>query len=472
MEFPYDQTSKDSILAYAKELLGNSLRKLHPDSVAYSSGKGSMGQSVEMYHFLYHPNDKPEPDFPEAGVELKCTPIKQNADGSMVSKERLVLNIIDYVKEAQSTFYTSSFWQKNQFLLLMFYLHEKGIDVVDLIFKIVRFWNFPDVDLKIIKDDWEKLHWKMAHGLAHEISEGDTLYLGACTKGSKSGVEMREQFVQGAEKAQQRAYSIKQKYINTIILDSLLHPEMCSGVYMSVAQRKKIEKTISKASNAVKSLGEYEQGETFEDLIERRFARYYGKTVYEIEKMTGKEVTSSPKSISNAVIHVILGVTTPKIKEFEKANLQQKSIRLEPNGRLVESMVFEQIKYREIVEEEEWEDSVLYNLLTRRFLFVVFKKDSSGDNKKATLEKVFFWTMPRKDLEIASRFWEDTKNKIAADDFEHFWKLSDHNICHVRPKAKNNQDKMEAPSGRMITKKGYWLNAEYIQSVINGVISK
>ena len=82
------------------------------------------------------------------------------------------------------------------------------------------------------------------------------------------------------------------------------------------------------------------------------------------------------------------------------------------------------------------------------------------------LEKVFFWTMPHKDLAIAKCFWQDTKEKIAADDFSHFWKLSDHKICHVRPKAKNNTDKMETPSGRMITKKGYWLNAEYILDVI------
>lgn len=26
---------------------------------------------------------------------------------------------------------------------------------------------------------------------------------------------------------------------------------------------------------------------------------------------------------------------------------------------------------------------------------------------------------------------------------------------------------MEAPSGRMVTKKGYWLNAEYILNIVN-----
>lgn len=467
MKLPYDHTSKESILEYGRLLLGKTLKELHPDAVEYSTGKGRMGQSVEKYHFGYMPNSEADPDFTEAGVELKCTPMKVNADGSMVSKERLVLNIIDYVSEAQTTFHTSSFWHKNQLILLMFYLHENGINVIDLIFKIVRLWDFPDVDRKIIQDDWNKLHWKMAHGLAHEISEGDTLYLGACPKGSKAGAEMRNQYLSGAPKAQQRAYSIKSKYLNTIILESLLHPEMYDDVFISEAQRHRIEQTVAEASNLVNSLDEYEEEETFEQLVERRFTPYYGKNVYEIEAMTGWEISNNPKSISNKVIHAILGVKTPRIKEFEKANLQQKSIRLEPSGVLKESMVFSQIDYKGIVEEDEWEDSVWYETLTQRFLFVVFRKSTDKDNKKAVLEKVFFWTMPRKDLAVARKFWEDTKAKIAADDFTHFWKLGDHNVCHVRPKAKDNTDTMEAPSGRMVTKKGYWLNAEYILSVVN-----
>lgn len=467
MNLPYNHTSKESILNYGRQLLGKSLRELHPNATEYSTGKGRMGQSVEKYHFGYSPNSEAEPDFVEAGVELKCTPLKVNKDGSMVSKERLVLNIIDYVAEAQKTFLTSSFWHKNQWILLMFYLHENGLNVVDLIFKIVRLWNFPDVDRKIIQDDWEKLHWKMTHGLAHEISEGDTLYLGACPKGSKSGAEMRIQYIPNAPKAQQRAYTIKSKYLNTIILESLLHPEMCDGVYISDNQKKKIEETVAEASNLVNSLDEYEGKETFEQLVERRFTPYYGKNIYEIEQTTGWKISNNPKSISNKVIHAILGVKTPKIREFEKANLQQKSIRLEPSGTLKESMVFSQIDYKGIVEETEWEDSVWYETLTQRFLFVIFRKSPDQDDKKAILEKVMFWTMPRKDLEVAKLFWEDTRSKIASDDFTHFWKLSDHNICHVRPKAKNNNDTMETPSGREVPKKGYWLNAEYIQGIVS-----
>ena len=34
----------------------------------------------------------------------------------------------------------------------MFYLHEEGKLPFDVIFKIVRYWKFPETDLKSIKD--------------------------------------------------------------------------------------------------------------------------------------------------------------------------------------------------------------------------------------------------------------------------------------------------------------------------------
>lgn len=466
MEYPYDINSKISILDYGRLLLGKSLRMLHPDATDYSTGKGRLGQSVEKYHYKYTPNSESEPDFAEAGLELKCTPLKTNADGSMVSKERLVLNIIDYVNEAKATFENSSFWHKNKYLLLMFYLHESGADVVDLIFKIVRLWNYTDVDIKIIQDDWNKLHDKMLNGLAHEISEGDTLYLGACTKGSKANAELRAQFKKEAPLAQQRAYSLKSKYINTIILDSLLNSEMCNDVFVSEKQKKKIQEEHKKISSLVKSVHEFEGNETFEQLVERKFTPFYGKNIYEIERLTNSDIPNNAKSISNNVVHAILGVKTPKIKEFEKANLQQKTIRLEPNGSLKESMSFSQINYKGIVEEQEWEDSVWYETITQRFLFIVFRKSVDGDNKKAVLEKVFFWAMPCKDLDIACEFWKDTKEKILNDEYSNFWRLGDHKIFHVRPKAKDSNDTVETPSGRREKKKAYWLNAEYIHSIV------
>lgn len=60
---------------------------------------------------------------------------------------------------------------------------------------------------------------KIKAGKAHELSEGDTIYLGACTKGANKLSIVDQPF--SKEKAMKRAFSLKSKYINFIIEKSL-----------------------------------------------------------------------------------------------------------------------------------------------------------------------------------------------------------------------------------------------------------
>ena len=457
---PYDRKSKDSILEHAQRMLGKTLWEMYGEARLLDTGKGSLGNAVEKYHFQYEPNSKSEPDFKEAGVELKCTPLKKASDGSMLSKERLVLNVIDYIEEATKTFDTSSFWKKNALLLLMFYLHEEGKLPYDLIFKIVRYWNFPETDLKIIRDDWTIIHNKILAGKAHEISEGDTLYLAACTKGSKAGAQMRRQ-PKSDKLAPQRAYSIKSKYVNTIILDSLNHPEMHKGLFISEQQKRKILKVQENAESVVRSIYDYRESETFEQLIERKFSPYYGKTIAEVEKMLDVEFSQS-KAMAYDVCKAILGIKSKKIAEFEKAEIAIKTIRLEANGNLKEAMSFPNVNYKEIVHEHFWEDSALYEMFTQRFLFIIFRKPAVKNDKQVRLEKVMFWTMPFEDLKQGKILWNDTRTKVEAGNYEHFMKSSENPVCHIRPKAQNAADTTEGAQGFQVKKMCYWLNREYV----------
>lgn len=462
---PYKPEKKESILNHALLLLGKTLRQVHPDIDAAFGGKGGLGQMVEKYHFLYDINSESHPDFEKAGVELKCTPLKRIKDGSMVSKERLVLNIINYVEEADKTFYESSFWKKNALLLLMFYLHEADKHYLDFIFKIIRLWQIPECDLKIFIDDWNKIHEKIITGRAHELSEGDTLYLGACVKGSKGQQNKREQPFSNIL-ADQRAYSIKSAYLNSIILESSQDAVHSSGVFVSDKQKLRLKTSREKIDSIIKDISDYEQNETFEQLVERKFRPFYGKTIHEIEGLLGVEVSNSPKAVSFSLCRAILGVKTSKIAEFEKAGVQLKTIRLQEDGGLKEAMSFPCIKWTEIVEEQEWVESAWYKMLTHRFFFVVFRKNGNGDDKCATLEKTFFWTMPNADLAQAEAFWADTRDKVKRGDYGSFLRSSQHNICHVRPHARDSHDLMLTPQGTYEKKKSYWLNRDYIQQLV------
>jgi len=458
----YDITSAQSILDYGMKLLGHSLRDLHPDAKIFN-GKGGLGTSVEYYHYDYEPNSESRPDFPEAGLELKCTPLKLLADNSMGSKERLVLNIINYIEEADKSFETCSFWNKNKFLLLMFYLHESGLDPVDMLFKLIRTWTFPEEDLKIIKDDWTKIHSMILDGKADELTEGLTFYLAACVKGSKAGEEMRKQpFSENL--AQQRAYSLKSGYINKILLSSYLDANLKHQLNLSDKRLVALQKKYS-SENVVKNIKAYKRGETFEELIERRMKPYYGKTVAQIVNILNVEINPSSKDFAYHVSRAILGVKSKKIQEFENAGVSLKTIALEANrNKIKESMSFPYIRFVDIV-NQDWEDSEWYNLLTSKFFFVVFRKSADDIKQNMVLEKVFFWNMPHSDLNVAEQLWNDTKQKVIDGDYDNFITTKSHPICHVRPHGTRGQT-VDTPQGIRVQPKCFWLNNDYILDVV------
>lgn len=473
-DLPYNKYDPYSIGQYAKRLLGKNLRAVLDETGSHEyliKGKGTLGQLVEEFYFLYKPNSKAEPDFIEAGLELKTTPVIYSKSNMLKAKERLVFNIINYGEEHQKEFIESSFWKKNKLLLLMFYLHEKDDLDIDLNFKIITLFRFPAVDLKIIKDDWEYLKAKIQAGKAHEISEGDTFYLGACTKGANSSTTRTQPF--SDIPAKQRAYSLKPKYLNALIEKALAGEDLTDQTvgYQQVLHSNSIEDPLVKYSRVdkdgrlspiIQSIDDFHQDETLEDVVIRLFKPYYGFTENMLFSLLGLKATTAKSRYYN-LAKAVLKVSGGQIEEFEKADIELKTIRLEYNGTLKESMSFPQIKYKQIV-NEDWEDSELFETLSRKFFFVIFKKDKAGE---PVLQKVMFWNMPWSDVELMHDIWLDTKRKIAAGDFDRFIKISDHRIGHVRPKGRNATDLMETEAGTFEKRKAFWLHSGYIRQIIN-----
>ncbi|MBS1917921.1 MAG: DNA mismatch repair protein [Bacteroidetes bacterium] len=473
MKLPYNKNDPFSIEKYAKILLNKSIKDvIGQKAVQERIGKGKFGQLIEELYFQYSPNSISQPDFPEAGVELKTSPLKKLGN-SFVSKERLVFNIIDYNTEYKKSFANSSFWKKNSLLLLMFYLYERENIDIDYIFKIIRLWRFPVKDLKIIKEDWEKIVQKIKDGKAHELSEGDTFYLGACTKGANKESTRKQPF--SSIPAKQRAFSLKSKYLNFIIQKSLYEKEELIDIseYKSILEEPEVQvaaeseteyskKFLFDIEPIVKTLNDYRNNESFEELVIRKFIPFYNNTEKQLIKKLNINIETAAKNKFEVISRGILGIKKKKIEEFEKADVQMKTIRIESNNSIKESMSFRQIQFKEII-YEDWEDSEWYQELSRRLFFVIFKADNNNEYR---LMKAFFWSIPQNDMDLLQTVWIDTKRKIKKGDFEHFIKSSDNRIGHVRPKARDSEDLMEAPDGTMQKKKCFWLNSAYIKSVI------
>ena len=205
--------TRESILRRAQEIKGIPLRDVDKTG-RLATGKGAIGTVIEESWFGYTPNSESEPDFPEAGVELKVTPYLRGKNG-IRAKERLVCNIINYMEEYDKTFQTSAFWHKCNTMLLMSYEHLADKPKGDFRIDEAVLFSFPDEDLAIIEHDWETIMEKVRAGRAHELSEGDTLYLAACTKGANASSVRQQPFSELP--AKQRAYSLKSSYMTQIL---------------------------------------------------------------------------------------------------------------------------------------------------------------------------------------------------------------------------------------------------------------
>ena len=458
MTLPYNPKNKQSIIDFAKILKGKTLRDVCDETILKNnySGKGKFGQLLEKFYFQYNPNSVSEADFYEVGMELKSSPLKQLKNKEYRSKERLVLNIINYIKVADQDFETSSFWKKNASLLLVFYLYEIGLKSFDYIIKLVDEWNFPSVDLKIIKNDWELIKTKIVEGKAHELSEGDTFYLGACTKGGKGG-NLRKQ-PNNKIKAKQRAYSLKQGYVNHIIAS------------ISNSSIEIYGKLISDAKQLEK--------QSIEKFVILKFESYYGKTISELNKKFNLKLNPKAKNfyanITNAILNIELG---KEIEEFKKADIIIRTVRLKENDLPEEDVSFSAFKYEELL-KEKWDESKFKEDFTKKFLFIFLKTE----NEKLVLKKVRFWNIPYKDLMKAKKVWTETRKVVRTGNIvkelkgkirrTNFPKKSFNSVSHVRPHAKNTDDTFILPvidkitNANKYTKHCFWLNNSYIKDEI------
>lgn len=469
----YDKTDPISIFEYALPLIDHTLREVVGDDaiVGYNpKNKGELGLMVEELYYHYKRNSSPEPDFREAGVELKTTGLKKLKDMTLQIKERLVVDMINYNEVVNQTFEMSLFYKKFRLLLLLFYLYEKGVEQFDRFFLYVVLWKIPEKDLLIIRHDYEVIINKIRRGEAHLLSEGDTEYLGACRKGDKKSPLRQQPF--SDVRAPGRAFSLKPAYMRTV-LEFIMNSGKKSVV------NYKYRKRVSQIATADEL-----KNDTFENIVLHRFDEYHGLTYEQLCSKIGRNYDLAKHKYALIASRIVMGEfkSANSSEEFKKAGLQLKTIRIEADGSINESMSFENINYSEVYETEEWLDSRLYEIFSGRFLFAIFRADGGEiryHDKKGKLvvensyafDKAFFWTMPVDDLKHAEKYWKHIRQTVLENHIDPDYFNSPRNKrFHVRPKGENAKDltiNPNNPEGAKVKKYCYWFNNDYVREIVN-----
>ena len=431
----YDPTSARSIIEYAKRLEGHTLREMSdaPELQDPHKRKGAFGNAVEEYYFKYALNSDSAPDFAEAGLELKATPLKRTKKGELVAKERLVLTMIDYMTVPAETFESSHLLDKAGDILFIFYIFEPAANPVDYKVELAERWHIPTEDLPQLKKDWETVVNKIRAGHAEDISGSDTLYLEACTKAKNGTVRRKQPF--SDVPAKPRAWALKASYM-TGVERQLLNKSQ-------VIRRETGEEQLSLLA-----------------LIRKRFEPYFGMTQQELMSAFG---ISNSKDACARITKRILGVNEDdEVSELEKANAKPKTLRLKASGRPKEALSFPAFDYFEL-EKTDFKHSDFSVQLDQLYLFVIYREQDDG---KYALAHICFWRMPERDLAEAKRCYDQMRQNVHEGRAEDSVKSSENRCCHVRPHGRDKRDTKPQPHGTPVVKKCFWLNQSYLQGEI------
>lgn len=454
--------NRQEIELISKSAIGKSVNDILNEEIVTiedkDANKGGLGQLIEKYLFGMDNNSDSEPDFMPAGIELKVTPYKKIKGDKLSAKERLVLNIIDYMTEYKNTFRSSHFWYKNNKIQLLWYLWEANKDKKDLIITHEKLLELEkNEDLKQIEEDWNFIINKIREGKAHEISEADTMYLGACSKGANASSTRQQPF--SDIPAMQRAFCFKNSYMTQLV-----------------------RKYIGDYSNAEKVLKDTDA--SFNDFVQNVINKYKGRTQSELMKELN--IDSKAKNILNMIINRMFNVKS-KLKdtdEFVKANIIPKTIRVESNGRIIESMSFPYFKFDEIMNTDFEDSDLKEELETTKYMFFIFKEE----NGEYVFKGIKLWNMPEIIIESKVKsMYEKTQEVIRTGNIvnhidergrriTNFPGMSDNGICHVRPHGRNSKDttsllvKDRVTGAIEFTKQCFWFNNSYLKEIIKEFI--
>lgn len=484
MTLKYDDSDLLSIEQYGKKLEGKTfLDVVNESSIPYEEKqekimsysnkgrKGGLGNLIEELHFEYKPNSDQEPDFPKAGVELKASPYQLNKKGEIRAGERLVITMIDYNNPVEEDYYKSHVHEKTDKMLLVYYHRDRTLENnLQYPISYVKLYSPPEEDLLIIQEDFRKINEKIKAGKAHELSEGDTMYLGACTKGATAAKSIVSQYYNPDVKARKRAYSLKNGFM-TQVLNKYIIPD------------------IDTYEPIIKDVTELRE-KTFEEIIQERIAQHIGKTDEQLCQEFDR-VYNNNKAQWSTLAFRMLGIKGNHALEFLKANIKVKSIRINENNSIQESSPLPNMPLLDVA-KNAWEDSALFDYLeTTKFLFVVYKEIDG----KYVLMGSQFWNMPEPLIEndvksvyetIATILNEgviftEKKNKNGIIIKNNLPKKKDNKVVHMRPHSTKSfyvfedgkehgsgklSDSELLPDGRRMTKQSFWINNNFIYNVL------
>lgn len=394
--------TEEQLLAFTEGIIGKSFKEIDTKGILQgnSNDKGILGKVVETGFYDYELNNCPEADFGELGIELKVSGFNQLRNGSWSAKERISLSMINYKNIIHEEYEFSKVVSKNKKLLIIWYEYMKGVPYGDFIIRDFQLYDMSQ-DEAIIRNDFYTIKQKVLEGLAHKLSEGDTVILGAATKGQKG---QKAEQPNSEISAPTRAFSLKNSFFR--------------GVLRSHVERM----DRGEKSNVFV---------TPEGYIWNQLKPYKGMNQLDILNLFEKRDSAKkiPNSISKMVANRIVGTDKElpeKHEVFSKSNFLIKNIPIREDNSPIEKATFRTLQLADF--ETSWEESSWKTFFEEvTFIYVGYLGEKDGKklgNGQRILDKIFKVTFTPEEVDEFEKTYNMIKETIETGDIRKLPKAS------------------------------------------------
>lgn len=440
--------------------------------IQITTNKGVVGQILEALVGNV-PNSNPNADIENLGVELKVLPLRK-VSNRLQPKERSKIKSLNYNTIVNDQWINSSVRKKMSTILFLMYEQPIGLSYKDwaedgFVFKGCLLYELKNSQEEMVEEDWVNIQSKVINDDAHNISEGDSLILGACT----SGTGKEQVYGKNGFKAKQRSYALKHSYLKQFYFES-------NGIkYASLKRSKKVD--------------------TKSYLLREFNAKLKGKTLHQLASEYNVAFSSNAKSSFSLLVNRILKVKDKiRIKEVELLDLNIKTVPVNSEMNPWESMSFPKFSLGEVL-DENWDNTLedindnqatFRSFVDRPFLFipVIKKKIKTKDGLKFEnwtnwrVGKTVYWRPNKDELDAIKGEWENAqkiiKEGVEVETVPHgtrtkqvnnLLKAKNTEYIHIRPHANNAKD-LDIPfktmTGIEICWQSFWLNASFIKTLL------
>jgi DNA mismatch repair protein MutH len=474
----YDPKDPQSILEFGRRVIGISAREIclrsgMPDPSKRPGWKGTknvLGDVMEWYYGIPK-NNSPEPDFPQAKVELKILPLKRK--GTLLAvKEPTSISMIDYTTLLTEKWQTATVRKKLNHVLFVFFAIRQD-DLMASRVRAVVLWEPRPVDNAIFESDWTRTWNLVDEGLAHRLSESQAEALAARRKGMGGPSDRGRRQPKSSEMAKSRAWALKSGFTRQILDEWVMDKR-----YESAFEQFLPEVHISLLGHV-------------EERVLSALGQFVGRQLDAIAERNGVKLTEG-KNLAATIVKRSLGFKSvnSRIREFDQFGIDVKTLNLRlQDGYPFEAVSFPVVDLQELAKQgwegEEGEDGEVVvegsDLIDQvhLILFVpTYSEHRKTSQSRRVLGRPFFWSPAPEQFDIIQREWKMYQKEVVEGKARYFvpegrkgrrnglTPASRTKIIHMRPHGRNANDVYPDPRGNLVTKQCFWLNKEFVWKLV------